>query len=106
MQDARAARAVEGDDPDREHEEHDADLGEHLEGTQIGERGARRSRAHQQTTDDVAQDERLPGEPGQRSAEDGRDEDVGKIGEERGVGDHRGRRPVAFGRNRVRTVRP
>ena len=39
--------------------------------------------------DDVADDQRLPREPGERAAQHGGDQDEGEIAEEEGLGSHR-----------------
>ena len=48
---------------DREHEEDDADLGEELEGVQVGDGRTRREGADQDAAEDVPEDKGLPGRP-------------------------------------------
>jgi hypothetical protein len=57
---------------DREHEEDDADLGEELEGVQVGNGRSRREGADKDAAEDVPEDEGLPGRPRGGGAEDAR----------------------------------
>jgi hypothetical protein len=75
-------------DADREHQENHPDLREQLEGVQIGDRGAGGQRADQDAAQDVAQDERLAGKPGERPAHDRGEKHVGEVAKEDGFGNH------------------
>ena len=76
-------------DAEREHQEHDTDLGEELEGVDVRDRRPRRERTHQEPAGDVAEDQRLAREPGERPAQHRGHEHVGEVSEEDRVGDHR-----------------
>jgi len=73
---------------DREHQEDDTDLGEELEGVEVGHRGPRRERADENAAEHVAEDQRLTCEPRQAAAEDGGREHVGQVAEDQRLGHH------------------
>ena len=75
-------------DPEREHQQHDADLREQLERVDVGDRRPGGQGADEKTADDVAENQRLAGEPGERSAEHRGDEDIRQIPEEDGIRAH------------------
>jgi hypothetical protein len=75
-------------DADREHEEHDADLGEEIEGMRVRDRGAWGERADEQPADHVAEDERLAQRPGRGAADHRSEKDEREVGEHAGIGDH------------------
>jgi len=75
-------------DPQREHEQDHADLGEQLERVDVGDRRPVRHRADQEAAEDVAEDQRLARQPRERAAEDRRQEDVREVPEEDGIGVH------------------
>ena len=65
-------------DADAEHQQDHPDLGEQLEGVDVGDGGPRGERADQDPPDHVAEDQRLPRQPGHRATEHGGDEPVGR----------------------------
>src|SRR6185503_14693589 len=75
-------------DADREHQQDDADLGEQLERLEIRDRGSRCERADEDPPQDVAQDQGLAGEAGDRATCDRGHEHVRQVSEEDGFGDH------------------
>jgi hypothetical protein len=75
-------------DADGEHQEDHADLGEELEAMDVGDGRTWCERADQDSAEDVAEDQRLPGQSGQDTTEDGGHEDIRQVSIEDGVGDH------------------
>ena len=75
-------------DADREHQQDDADLGEQLEGADVGDGRAGGERADQDAAQDIAQDERLPGQPRERTSEHRGDEHVREIAKDDRVRHH------------------
>jgi hypothetical protein len=74
--------------PTRSRRKDDADLGEDLEGVDIRDGGAGSEWADQNAAQDVTEDQRLTGDPGECAAEHGGDEHVRQVPDEQGVGQH------------------